>query len=427
MVHGLSTTFDKDKSGMPNRKEFPREPKPETSLPFPLETDPDKSSPPETSLKGNQTVVWDRALLRPFVPWGKLDAQPSEAETFQRLIAEGTAYLLYQTIKEKGDPKRQSGWLFLKLQQSYYLNLVQNIYWSEEFLKNFPNHTDDSPTILLKGISLLNTVYQNPGLRHLGDIDLLIRKQDYPEVREKLESADYVFSDEMQGLADPRDLNSILCHKDSSSTPQPALHIHWNLINTVLPVSLTNPRVDLDALWKQSVPLPAHPSLRVLSPSHQIIYYAYHHLKHSFNRLIRLHDLDLTTRYYQDSVDWSEVLNETRRFNLVRTVYYPFHLAKTRLATPIPDRVMDDLRPKKLSLLENRMLQCMDRGGKPVYGHAIVYLALQEGWHNKLRFLYRCFFPSLEERNPATVRYLARRTVRGLKRSLQLVVSLWQR
>ncbi len=330
-------------------------------------------------------------------------------------------------MKEAPNSELPLGWLFLKLQQSYYHNLVQNIYWSEQFLKDYPIITDGSSAILLKGISLLNTVYQNPGLRHLGDIDLLIRKQTYPEIREKLESAGYVFSDEMQGLADPRNLNSILCHKKSPSTPQPALHIHWHLINTVLPVSLTHPRVDLDALWKQSVPLPTHSRLRILSPTHQIIYYVYHHLKHSFDRLTRLYDLDLTIRYYQDSVDWSEVLNETRRFNLSRTVYYPFHLAKTRLATPIPDSIMDDLRPKKFSFLESRMLRCMDRGGKPIYGHAIVYLALQKGWHHKLRFLYRCFFPSLEKRKPATFGYLARRTVRGLKRSFQLIVSLWQK
>jgi len=273
---------------MPDRKASPKELEPETSLPLPFETGPDKFSAPKTSLKGDQTVAWDRALLRPFVRWGKLDAQPSEAELFQELIAEGTASLLYQRIKEKGDPKLQSGWLFLKLQHSYYHTLVQNIHWSEQFFKDFPILTNGSPTILLKGISLLNTVYQDPGLRHLGDIDLLIRKQDYPEVREKLESADYVFSDEMQGLADPRDLNSILCHKKSPPTPQPVLHIHWHLINTVLPVSLTHPRVDLDAIWNQSVALPAHSHLRVLSPTHQIIYCAYHHFKHSFNRLIRL-------------------------------------------------------------------------------------------------------------------------------------------
>ncbi len=412
---------------MPERKTSAKKPELRTSLSLPVGGGTDQISPLESSLEGKPAMPWDEALLRPFLSWEKSDSQPSEAELFQEVIAEGTAYLLYQRIKEEADPELQSGGLFLKLQHSYYYNLAQNIYWSELFLKDFPSITNGTPTILLKGISLLNTVYKNPGLRHLGDIDLLIRKQEYPEVREKLESADYVFSDEMQGLADPRDLNSILCHKNSPPTPQPALHIHWNLINTVLPVSLTKPRVDLDAIWKQSVVLPTHPSFRVLSPTHQIIYYAYHHLKHSFDRLIRLHDLDLTIRYYHDSIDWSEVLNETRRFNLARTVYYPFHLAKRMLTTPIPDNIIDGLRPKKLTLLENRMLQCMDRGGKPVYGHAVVYLALQKGWHNKLRFLYRCFFPSLEKHEPATLGYLARRGVRGLKRSLQLLVSLWRR
>jgi len=79
---------------MPDRKVSPKELEPETSLPLPFETGPDKFSAPETALKGDQTVVWDRSLLRPIVPWGKLDAQPSEAVIFQELIAEGTAYLL---------------------------------------------------------------------------------------------------------------------------------------------------------------------------------------------------------------------------------------------------------------------------------------------------------------------------------------------
>jgi len=73
-------------------------------------------------------MPWDRALLRPFVSMEKLDTAPSEAEILQELIAEGTAYLLYQRIRDQADPKLQSGWLFLKLQQSYYQNLVLNIY-----------------------------------------------------------------------------------------------------------------------------------------------------------------------------------------------------------------------------------------------------------------------------------------------------------
>ncbi len=61
---------------------------------------------------------------------------------------------------------------------------------------------------------------------------------------------------EMQGLADPGDVNS---------------NIHGHLINTVLPVSLAHPRVNLDALRKQSVVLPTHSNRPGLSPTHQVM------------------------------------------------------------------------------------------------------------------------------------------------------------
>ena len=163
-----------------------------------------------------------------------------------------------------------------------------------------------------------------------------------------------------------------------------------------------------------------------MSPIHQIIYYAFHHFKHSFDRLIRLHDLDLTIRYYEDSFHWSEVLDEARRFNLTRTFYYPLQVARQMLSTPIPDPIIEGLRPRKLTFLERRMLQCLQRGGKPIYGHLTVYLALQKGPYKKLRFLYRCFFPSLAGRRRDAFWHLAKRAGRGLKGIVRLLNSLWK-
>ncbi len=412
---------------MADRKESPNEEEAENSVPLPFKMGVDESSLLGSAGKGEQAGELDWALLRPFVHLGKLETRFSEAEIFQKAIAEGTAYLLYQKIKEAADPDLQSRWLFVRLQQSYYLNLAQNIIRVEHFFENYPTITKGFQTILLKGISLFGTVYQDPGLRHLGDIDLLIRKEDYPEVRKSLESADYVFDDDLQMLVDPRNLNSIMCHKKSPGPPQPILHIHWHLINTTLPFHLCNPQIDLDAIWTQSEALPSHSNMRVMSPIHQIIYYAFHHFKHSFDRLIRLHDLDLTIRYYERSFHWPEVLDETRRFNLTRTLYYPLLVARQMLSTPIPESIIEGLRPRKLTFLERRMLQCLLRGGKPIYGHLTVYLALQKGPHNKLRFLYRCFFPSLAGRRRDAFWHLAKRSGRGLKGIVRLLVCLLRR
>jgi len=118
-----------------------------------------------SALQGSLSASYDPELLKPFLSLAKLAPHPSEADILEEATAEGTACLLYQKMKEEADSEGQSGWLFLTLQQGYYQSLAQNIQWNEQFLKDFPRHTNSSPTILLKGISLLNTVYRNPGLR----------------------------------------------------------------------------------------------------------------------------------------------------------------------------------------------------------------------------------------------------------------------
>jgi len=48
-----------------------------------------------SELEGNRTVARDLELLKPFLSQRKSDPQPSEAEIFQELIAEGRAGCQY--------------------------------------------------------------------------------------------------------------------------------------------------------------------------------------------------------------------------------------------------------------------------------------------------------------------------------------------
>ena len=83
---------------MPERKTSAEKLELKTSHSLPVGGGPDPFSPLESSLEGKPAIPWDEALLGPFVSWEKSDSQPSEAELFQEVIAEGTAYLLYQSI-----------------------------------------------------------------------------------------------------------------------------------------------------------------------------------------------------------------------------------------------------------------------------------------------------------------------------------------
>ena len=138
---------------MPKQGEAPKKGKFENAIPLRSDTPVDEFPVPVSTLKGNQTVTWDLELLRAFVPLNQLKTRNSEAEIFQSAIAEGTTYLLYQKLKETGDSKVKSRWLFLQLQQIYYLNLAQNIIWIKNFLEEFPSLTKGFQTILPKGIS----------------------------------------------------------------------------------------------------------------------------------------------------------------------------------------------------------------------------------------------------------------------------------
>ncbi len=136
---------------MPEQGEALKKGKFENAIPLRCDTLVDEFPVPVSTLKGNQTETWDLELLRAFVPLNPLKPRHSEADIFQSAIAEGTAYVLYQKLKETGDSKVKSRWLFLQLQQSYYLNLAQNIIWIEQFLEEFPSLTKGFQTILLKG------------------------------------------------------------------------------------------------------------------------------------------------------------------------------------------------------------------------------------------------------------------------------------
>jgi len=94
---------------MPGKRTSMNRQKLQHSAPPGIETGVDPLSAPQ----GSQAMSWDPELLKPFLSQVGSDLQPSEGETLRKGIAEGTAYLLYQRMKEEADSELQSSWLFL--------------------------------------------------------------------------------------------------------------------------------------------------------------------------------------------------------------------------------------------------------------------------------------------------------------------------
>ncbi|HID95363.1 MAG TPA: hypothetical protein EYP53_04810, partial [Candidatus Latescibacteria bacterium] len=124
----------------------------------------------------------------------------------------------------------------------------------------------DIPVLLLRGISLIKTVYGDEGLRDFSDVDLLLRGVDLPRTGEILRSL---------GFSSPREYPLLFCKDDLW------LDLHLDLADTTrIRSRRLGARFDHEAIWKEATSIDVASSrVFILSPWDQIIFLSFHALK----------------------------------------------------------------------------------------------------------------------------------------------------
>lgn len=217
-----------------------------------------------------------------------------------------------------------------RLRNLYYRSLANNILLYHRlgrvlgFLRE-----ENIKVIVLKGAALAEQVYGNPALRPMSDVDLLVRKEDLPQVDKKLQLLGYStqenYLDRLK-TSDNSYLNTIMMRNTSS----PPLHIHWHLVNSTIPTFIYSSKIEMERIWQEAIPARvADVQSLVLAPHHLIIHLSEHALKpsHSLGKLIFLCDIHEAIRTYRDELNWGLLKEEVFRFNLSWQVYYCLHPA----------------------------------------------------------------------------------------------------
>jgi hypothetical protein len=179
--------------------------------------------------------------------------------------------------------------------------------------------------IPLKGLHLAHHLYPTPGLRDMGDLDLLIRKAALRDADTALRVLGYAPEFD-PGLVDGSTLNAVEYWRDGSMP----VHLHWHLSNASLPHFMY--RIDVDEVWRDA-------SGGRLAPHHLLVSLCEHALKHSFAELIHLTDIELASR----GVDWNLVAETSRRWGLDHAVHYSLVLLRDLAGVELPG-----LRPLRL-------------------------------------------------------------------------------
>ena len=217
------------------------------------------------------------ALLRRAIGTGALPDIPRACD-WERLVLvaahHGVLPILYRALRDRDAEVPDAVLQQLKLE--YYANVLRN-----ELAQQLAGEicralgAERIPVILLKGIALIRTLYDDPGLRRLSDIDLLVDARDVERASAQLQriAVEPVGTQET-GRGPLCDLHRVYLRPDLRSLP---VELHWRLYEGYQPYAF-----DLTEVWAQRRPLAsAHDGACTMSFEHELAHLCLHLDRHA--------------------------------------------------------------------------------------------------------------------------------------------------
>jgi len=274
----------------------------------------------------------------------------------ETVISHGLSMSLYRNLNKINQNHLIPSGFMEKLRQTYYVNAKRNmLLYSEleQVLKSFQN--DGIKTIVLKGAMLAETVYPNIALRSMGDIDLLIHKDDLDRAEKRILELGYIFNEhyrsaewyieKLHHLAPLFNPNKIV-----------KIEVHHNIIPPSNPFA-----INIDEFWQRALPAKiANTDVLILSPEDLILHLSLHicYLDQFVGRIKGLCDILEVVRHYQGKINWTQITTEIHKYKIGKFVYYPLYFAKELLHADIPSDVLSELEYcYKLRLVEDKLLK----------------------------------------------------------------------
>ena len=194
------------------------------------------------------------------------------------------------------------------------------------------------PVIVLKGVHLAELVYGNIALRPMGDVDVLVHKDDLMRVEAALLGMGYAPAECHRQIAKDN------CHfVYGLPNRELFVEVHWNFLP-----SMYRFKIDIDGQWERSrQAIIAGVEVSVLCPEDLLLYLCLHAFtKHLFEMGLKpLYDIFETIRVYGKEIDWKQVQLRSEQWGEAKCVYLTFRLARELLGASVPDDLMKAIKP----------------------------------------------------------------------------------
>ncbi|MBI4722591.1 MAG: nucleotidyltransferase family protein [Candidatus Stahlbacteria bacterium] len=269
-----------------------------------------------------------------------------------------------------------------ELKQKYLQNKARNIMYLSELHKILETFAKQNiETIILKGISFLNTIYQDIGVREITDIDMLIHKEDLRAVDKLLRELGYSNDDK---YSEANKTNHTTYFKGV------ILDIHWDIVNKSSAVQKYVFKLNIDELWQNTMPAQiASSQSLILTPEYLLIYLSFHLLKEAYHNIKWIADIYQLIEKYD--IEWKKVISLVQRAKISKPVFYALYYAKSLFNANVPQFVLDELHSP------HRIEQWIFRlPSRPLsLWRLIIYLASIESKIDKLKALAKLSLPRI--------------------------------
>jgi len=218
--------------------------------------------------------------------------------------------------------------------------------WLETTLEEFK--LKDIPIILLKRSAFANNLYSKAAPRLGVDIDILVKEKDFEAACSILSTSMDPIVLSMKRLATHDTLFERVFNSEDGS--KPVVEIHRGLTNPYIF------SIEESEIWENSREHPAYNSefVRVLSPEDTLLHLAVHAFR----------DLDFCTHNLLDAHEvWCQwkpdheiLLQRAKEWDASKVLYYLLFNTKAIMDTPIPQSLLDSLKPGFLTNLINKKI-----------------------------------------------------------------------
>ena len=320
----------------------------------------------------------------------------------------GIVPLLYNNLKGLQESHFIPQEVMDELRTAYNANLARNMYIYAELNSILGAFREkEVGVIVLKGAALAKSIYGDIGLRPMGDIDILVRKEDLPHAEKIMSGLGYLF----HGYRPPKWYRTNHQHISYNHPNKNILvEIHWHIANKSHPFRIRNIDTGLIERWWEranTVEISGKKVL-ILCPDDLIFHLCLHFLKHRFighkavfgskGALIQLCDILQTLKHYRDKINWARLKCEAEKYRVDSIIYTTLFIATETIGKhddifhDILNRFSPECLDKRIVRLINKRILVRE-DAFPAVPRTLIKSQVEDSFQEKVKVLLKQIFP----------------------------------